>query len=673
MGLSAAASISLTQARPHMGTACPQDEHSSLTSSSGTLKGSFGGDRFAIPQNAVTSQHVAYEAVSKMSTLQSDSSTASTGSVNQNIEDKDHQKDDVEMFDGKDHVMFIDGQRSERGGFQRNTGQAQLAQCVQKRKPSPQAGFSFSAILTSPQKGSSNKNSDETQKLRNFEERPATPQSEGSIDTLDKYAFNFHRDAYDHQVPRHLITGVSVHVSKLAIKTSLDQHYHTAQEKGLADVCPPLVPHEHELQELDFNNIPCIWVGMCLSPQRRDQDNAARLQTSNDANGEGSSKKPSKKKAKLASIADLSEDDMRILPFDPNALRVVVKKGDKTTRCWPTYALLNPNQDNLCEGFTVPAEGVYFFKQFRDDKAKSFSARLGAMRAKVRTKMFPAGTPKEIGDVILDRMREEIARAKEASNTTAQDSVQKSLHGDERSPSTDTTLEELTVDFEGGPTFDELMADLESDGVGDLDLDCDEYGNTAYSGKGRDEEAYPEHAVAATDANYMEYENDLIGRFLQTNSKAALKGSGSRYSEKGQDNNNNDQGVIERDEGTQPISPSSLCSDGYAGADEQEPVSTVQPQAVGLARRMIEMVEELAAQGDVAALRQGCRMLDCLKTRSVPPRTGALGLYLNVPIDDTNDPSFSPPMLDELLVSTSPFPPPLRFPMVSSEGAMYKY
>lgn len=632
-----------------------------------------------------------------MSSLKSNDIATSLGSTKQNTLDKGHQNGDVEMFGGKDHVISFDGQQNEEAVLQRTTCVAQQIEGDQASNLSSQDCLSTVLSTSSPQNGSGDRSNDtmrsynETDKLEDAEEHAVPLQSEGGVDTLDKYAFNLDRDAYSHRVPHHLTTGMLVNVSKLDCRTSVTQHRDEAQKNGLSDVCPPLVPHEHELQERGLKTLQCIWVGMLPSQERTDQNNTIQPQASDDANGAGSSKKPPRKKARpSASIADLNEDDMKIIPFDPNALRVVVKKSDKPRKSWCLYALLNPNQDSLCQGFRVPFERVYFFRQFRDDEAKGFQARQFAIRAKVKAQAFPAtpapdveqslatsavqafkipntettkarhtlakdkpdGAPSMTGDVILDRMRNEISRAKQGSEIAGQANVRNSLQSYDRSLSSDSTLEDL-------------HAELENDGLNDLDLDFEDYGSAACVGRAGGEEAYPEHAVAATDANYIEYENEMIGRFLRANSKTALDGSGNQHSKKGKDKisaleTNNDQVVSNRNEAIQLSSPSSLCSRGYAVVDEHEPGSQMESQAVVLARRMVDAAIELAAQGDVAVLRQGCRMLDCLKNRGAPPKTGALGLYLNVPTDGTSDASDCAPMFDELLVRIlSPFPFPL--------------
>lgn len=229
------------------------------------------------------------------------------------------------------------------------------------------------------------------------EQRAATPQSESGIDMLDKFAFNFNRDAYNHRVPRHLTTGITLNVGMIHAQTSLAQHRQKLDETGEKEVCPSLAPLKNEMGPPSWSSVQCVWVGMLPSQASSQRSSATSAPSSAGADSHGkdssanTAKKSRKKKTQLnASIMDLGENSMTVVPFDRNALRVVGKKSNKVTKTWSLYALVNPSpRSKLCQGYRISMDDVYFFKDVRDDLAKTNRLRKQATQRQIRSKIFP--------------------------------------------------------------------------------------------------------------------------------------------------------------------------------------------------------------------------------------------------------------------------------------------
>lgn len=529
-----------------------------------------------------------------------------------------------------------------------------------------------------------------------------TRQSDNEISILDKYAFNLDRVAYDHQVPAHLTSGVTLNVSRL--------NRYEKNINGGRTTYPPLIPHDQELAVISYNTSKCIWVGMLPTQKRSDQGHAV-TQPSSDTNGEGRLRRPARKKPKPSmSIADMHEDDIKVFFFDPDALRVVAKKSDKPS-C-QLYALVtHDNNNKICQGFRISYEEVFFFKKFRDDEAKLDISRITGTKAKIKVHIFrssaddeedsfasaaasqpskqaqdkPVVHSKLTDNVVLDAMMKEIARSQGRS-----EAPRPAIMGSDEVTNLDEGLVSDTISHkEAGCdaratspelSWDELVAELEEDPLSDVFEEDFEELEALFpaSVDGGDKQEDPEHAVSANDASYKKYEDEVINKLLH-GGKPSYSGSVQESAAGGKDKGKGKCVAFETDDGqvvdnrgmvVSSDTVGSLYSDGYAADDEKGGASTsTQAEAAGLANNLMEMVKELHAHGDIAALHQGYTLLKSLENRSSPPKTAALGLYLNVPADGASDAKNYHVQLKELLVS---HPPPPITPVSSLYGISMK-
>lgn len=215
-------------------------------------------------------------------------------------------------------------------------------------------------------------------------------QQEDDIEKVDKYAFNFVREAYDHRVPQQLTKGVTLHVSSLApMTTTLKQR----REEVNDDTTPTLLPQLNEYQK-GSKTVECVWVGMLPSPDVVQQMQSKFDQPSEETGGEEHSKKPIKKPIKKRglkktnNVSGMRDDEMKVIAFDQDALRVVAKKSDKVTRDIHIYALVHPHSTSQLQGFKVGFDDVFFFRDFRDDTARSILPRKKAAIARIKASVF---------------------------------------------------------------------------------------------------------------------------------------------------------------------------------------------------------------------------------------------------------------------------------------------
>lgn len=210
-------------------------------------------------------------------------------------------------------------------------------------------------------------------------------QPEDDLDKMDKYAFNFAREAYDHHVPQQLTNGITFHVNSLAPLTiTLKQ-----RRDEFNDVAPTLLPQPNEFQK-GFKTVECVWVGMLPSPPAVLQIQTRLDQPSEEAGTEGVSKRSARKRSlkKTSTVSGIRDDETKVIAFDQEALRVVAKKSDKITKDIHIYALVQTHHTSNLQGFKVGFDDVFYFREFRDDTAVSIMRRKQATVAKIKASVF---------------------------------------------------------------------------------------------------------------------------------------------------------------------------------------------------------------------------------------------------------------------------------------------
>lgn len=442
------------------------------------------------------------------------------------------------------------------------------------------------------------------------EERAMTPQSEVGIDKLDKYAFNFKRGAYNHRVPQHLTTGSRLNVAKVTSQPTLAQYRQKLHETGEEEKCPPLIPMQVERAEIYWGPLDCIWVGMLPSQASHRQGSVLPIQSSADIGAYGNNvlsdtkKKPTKKKAPTyASVRDLAENDITVVPFDAKALRVVAKKSNKATKTWCLYALVvDSSRIGLCQGYKVSMDDVYFFKGFRDDLAKSFMPRKQATQELIRMKIFPtlpspAPTgPSVGGQVDIDAVvTAPTSLGRSGATVKIEDNyiataMLKCIS--EAGASLNSGLEQSHVKDQGG-----LPGPI--DGISTMDpIDVD-----TESDRGKSD-----HAMAATE----------------------------------------------------PIVDDPAVLESHKGDDDGQSIEEgngLEPEE--LTKEIMKIMNRFAATQDLTSLDQALIMLKSLEDGRQPSRSSVLGLYLNVPVEGDTKSRID---MEKLLVSLtladlpSPFP-----------------
>ncbi|KKY31348.1 hypothetical protein UCDDA912_g08692 [Diaporthe ampelina] len=370
-------------------------------------------------------------------------------------------------------------------------------------------------------------------------------ESEDDLDRLDKYAFNYAGQAYDHRVPQNLTGGTVLFTSKATQGTTILQVLESFDKQNENIVCPTLIPHALEMKRAP-RKVECIWVGMALNPQSSQKHAAsASAQPKSKANAvspaaqsggddtaeaqlDGNSKASNKvqKRAKKGQpVVDLKQNQLDIIPHDPNALRVVAKKLSKAVKTWHLYAL------------TIPVGSV------EDDNGSDAESTAQL-------------EPKDLG-----------------------------------TPSLESDKPKLTATVAG-------------DG---------------------DEEAYPEHAVSATNASYKNFVDDMIRQV------AAVDSTNIRPGEKRKrvafEPSCDEVASTRRktDEGSRSN------ADARDGEERPESASFVAQQETDhLLSKLMSKVDKLVAMQDVAGLRQCITLVECIEKRGTPAQMSAFAPYLSI-------------------------------------------
>lgn len=488
-----------------------------------------------------------------------------------------------------------------------------------------------------------------------LEESPAPSDSEEGIDMLDKYAFNFDRDAYNHHVPLRFTNGSTLYVGRLHPQTTnLAQHYEDAEAKDEADACPPLIPHELEVMSKDRKAIQCVWVGMLPGDEKRSKSAPVTIQpqaqpTVDEAQVDGSAKRKASKKGKKGTrIIDLIPGEMNIISYDPNALRVVAKKSKKITQKWYLYALINPDPvTKLCQGWRVGSDEVFYFKAFRGDEAKSYQPRKRITQEKVAMVIFPsepkpsaaASQLKQPGGLPYPRSTggspEILSRKSSNESEKVSDTVKTS-----RSPSRDAAKDNDLAMNSPVPSID---------------------GDDRASG-----DVHLEAALEAVDA-HVDNPGPNGRNITRLGSEIALARNHKQNTKGKRVSFESGNGEVHESHSKAVHDPTS--SGGHDDNREVGDKSQMlrQAEADRIATEMVSTVMRMAGNMDLTALRQGQTMLECISQRCAAPPCSALGLYLNVPPGQDSDPQDCVSKLDELLVGFPPLRLPINYPRINRE------
>ncbi|KAG8163511.1 hypothetical protein KVR01_006808 [Diaporthe batatas] len=412
------------------------------------------------------------------------------------------------------------------------------------------------------------------------ESRVASESSD--IDRQDKYAFNFHNQAYDHQVPRNLTGGITIFAKRVCMGTLIHQHLAKAKKQGDADTCPTLVPHELELQGNQMAAVECVWVGML----------PALLQDGGDDSAESQPKIPNRgqKRAKKAqSLVDLEDDQLEVIPHNPKAFRVVAKVQPKQVKTWHLYALTTSDTGSkLCQGWKVPSDEVFFFKAFRDDAVPGPMKRRQATELKIKAKVFPM-PPAPIPAVASQSATPSRPAASPASDPAG--TPAKNEGGDD------------------GPAANRQSPAEDPGAVGD----------------DGSEDAYPEHAVPSSDPIFKGFLDNMLRELSVVEPEG--ESPGHKRKRVAFDTGGGDVANTRRKTNSGPQS-SMQTRDGEDGGAEPSSF-VIGERARHLALKLENMVNQLVEKQDVSGLHQCVTMMQCIQKRHAPGPTSALAPYLS--------------------------------------------
>lgn len=455
-------------------------------------------------------------------------------------------------------------------------------------------------------------------------ESQMSPEAEDEIDRLDKYAFNYTGQAYDHRVPQHLTGGTKLYAKKVTQGITILEHIRSAKDEDEISMCPELVPHEVEMKH-NAKAVECIWVGMlpnlqsspkhttsvsaeqesrtdAASPAAQDGGDNATAQAQIDGTST-SAKKIRKRPKKVLSIIDLPNDELDIIPHNPVAFRVVARKQTRTVKTWHLYALTTSGSDSkLCQGWKVYSDEVFFFKAFRDDTIAGILKRRHASDDKIKAVTFPGNDPPPY-----------VPQSSSPSKQSAS-----------------------LVSTPATPPPSGLPSPKPSELVG-----------TVYDSD--DEDAYPEHAVPANSESFENLVSGMISDLSVVD--PASEKRGEKRKRVAFEPACDAPARLRRKTGG-----SSRSDAGTRGGPGREGSASyvVQQHTDHLVRKLISMIDKLAANRDVAGLRQCVTMVDSIEKRGCPGPESALAPYLSTASRKDADPRACCDKLREILVGPSP-------------------
>ncbi|EHA54219.1 hypothetical protein MGG_08987 [Pyricularia oryzae 70-15] len=199
-------------------------------------------------------------------------------------------------------------------------------------------------------------------------------QRPADVDRLDYFAFSHNADAYCHGVEAKWTRGT---ILTVATKVNAASGSENAQK------VPGLEPTPEELHQTpDHLGVHgFLWIGMTPSDETIESLTESPADDATADANDDKSKDTKKKKPKLQgkkhrrdlTVASSTDEEIRILPKDESALRVVVNLKGKN------MSLLKlSNRDNTsgtCISGNVNQDNVFFFRAFRKDDTKGVGER----------------------------------------------------------------------------------------------------------------------------------------------------------------------------------------------------------------------------------------------------------------------------------------------------------
>ncbi|KAK2597288.1 hypothetical protein N8I77_013148 [Diaporthe amygdali] len=519
--------------------------------------------------------------------------------------------------------------------------------------------------------------------------------SEEEIDRLDKYAFSFAGQAYNHRVPQNLTGGTTLFASKLLQSTTISQYFEGAREQDALYKSPNLIPHSLEMKAAP-KTVECIWVGMLPYSQnshKRTASASVEPQVLNDPTSPGTQSgvidaaevqvdgpakarnKTKKRPTKVQlPIVDLEDEQLDVISFDPNALRVVAKKVDKPVKAWFLYALARQNSiSKLCQGWKVAFEEVFFFKTFRDDTITGFMKRRQATDSRIKAVTFPANPrPSDARSVSFDRLSTQLSSTPappSSSLPTIPSSKRKGkgkasrvisggnigqAAGVKQADETEGSLNQKGGQFLGpvdkiddckDSILDNQLAT--KSGARGVETARLEPGPPELAGifyEDGDDDAYPEHAVSPTSRPFMTFIDDMVRQLAVVGPTDMNPGEKRKR--------------VAFEPSREQAANSRRKTGGILGSNDfvrgyevrAESASFVAQQDTEyLVKKLTSLVDKLAAKQDTAGLRQCVTMVECIEKRCRPGPKSALGPYLSISSRNDQDPEFCCGKLREIL------------------------
>lgn len=568
---------------------------------------------------------------------------------------------------------------------------------AQQDAETPQETEQVGTDVTSAEPQNDDNSSD--QDMSDGSESRVSPESEEDLDRLDKYAFNYAGQAYDHRVPQHLTGGITVFAKKVTQGIAILEHLESAENQDNGSVCPKLEPNEAEMKRTS-KVVECIWVGMLPNPQSNYKHAASASaqpesladaapsaaqddghnNTETKTNGTSNNPKKVQKRAKKGKpIIDLEDDQLDIIPYTKNAFRVVAKKMTRTVKIWHLYALTTSGDGSeLCEGWKVYSDEVFFFKAFRDDTIAGFMKRKQASDLKIKAVIFPAKNPSSVVPNASAQVKNSASDASAPATPTAgglpspKPSGRKAKSGRTvRNATAKQACKAGDVPGQGGGDAASPVGDLEVGSGSDADNQPAARNEPKESGITRletirpqgtgiiyddgDEDAYPDHAVSATNACYKNFLDDMV-RELSVLEPSGVDTAHMRQGEKRKrvafEPGCDDVATTRRKMGD-----SSRCSADARNGREREGSASfvVQQHTDHMVRKLTSIIDRLAAKQDVAGLHQCVTMVESIEKRGCPDPINAFAPYLNITSKKDATRGACRGKLREILVGFLPF------------------